>query len=133
MKLLFRNIIALFFGVLIGMIMSMGITMLGWKIFSFPENINPIIDIMPSKYYLFPFLAHSIGTFSGSFLGCKISKDYNLTVSLFVGIWFLIVGIYAVLILPTPIWFIIIDITLCYIPMAYSAWLIQKNRLKLNR
>jgi len=133
MKLLFRNIIALFFGVLIGIIISMGITMLGWKIFSFPENINPIIDIMPSKYYLFPFLAHLIGTFSGSFLGSRISKDYNLTVSLLVGIWFLILGIYAILILPTPIWFIIIDITLCYIPMAYLAWMIQKNNFKLHR
>ena len=78
MKLFFRNISALITGVLIGSIINIGLVIIGGNIFPLPE----IFDSMNAlnwdiKYFLFPFSAHAIGTFSGSFIGSKICKNYS--------------------------------------------------------
>ena len=123
MKLFFRNICALIIGVLIGSIINIGLIIIGGNIFPLPE----IFDSMNAlnwdiKYFLFPFLAHAIGTFSGSFIGSKISKNYDKLIAGLVGIYFISGGIYMAIILPAPVWFISIDLIFSYIPMAFSGW-----------
>jgi len=123
MKLFFRIIGALIFGIIIGSIINIGLIILGGNIFPLPE----IFDSMNAlnwdiKYFLFPFLAHAIGTLSGSFVGSKISKNYSRLIAGVVGIYFLSGGIYMTIILPAPIWFISIDLIFSYIPMAFLGW-----------
>ena len=74
------------------------------------------------KYFLFPFLAQSIGTLSGAVVVSKLSKNYHIIIPLFVGLYFLSGGIYMVMILPAPVWFICLDLIVCYIPMALLGW-----------
>ena len=131
MKLFFRNICALIIGVLIGSIINIGLIIIGGNIFPLPE----IFDSMNAlnwdiKYFLFPFLAHAIGTFSGSFIGSKISKNYDKLIAGLVGIYFISGGIYMVIILPAPVWFISIDLIFSYIPMAFSGWYFAIRKTK---
>ena len=128
MKLFFRNFVALILGIVIGSMINMGLIIFGGYIIPLSENA----DFMNAanwdmKYFLFPFLAHSIGTLSGAFISSKIAKKYNMIVAIIIGIYFLLGGIYMVMILPAPIWYICLDLILCYIPMALLGWNLNKK------
>ena len=128
MKQLFKNIGALIFGIIIGMIINMGLIIIGGKIFPLPESFDTMNAInWDIKYFLFPFWAHAIGTFSGSFVASKLSKKYHIIIPVIVGLYFLSGGIYMVMILPAPIWFICLDLIICYIPMCLLGWSLNKK------
>ena len=128
MKLLFKNIGAIILGIIIGIIINMGFIIIGGIVVPFSENLDPMnANSWNIKYFLFPFLAHAIGTFSGAFAASKVSKNYHIIIPMIVGLYFLFGGIYMVMILPAPTWFICIDLILCYLPMALLGWYLNKN------
>ena len=109
------------------MIIIGGIHSLEGLVFVKPENFNPMNAMTwDLKYFIFPFFAHSIGTLSGAFIASKLLRGNNIIIPLTVGVFFLWVGIYMVMIIPAPIWFISLDLILCYIPMALLGWKISK-------
>ena len=127
MKKILTNIGIIILGIIIGMILNMGLIILGGIIFTPTENIEPMNAInWDLKYFIFPFLAHSVGTLSGSFLVSKLSRNSNIIFPLIVGLYFLSGGIYMVTILPVPMWFVFLDLIVCYIPMSLIGWRISK-------
>tara|TARA_Y100001960_G_C14572053_1_gene776344 strand:+ start:306 stop:689 length:384 start_codon:yes stop_codon:yes gene_type:complete len=127
MKKILKNIAIVILGIIIGMIVNIGLIILGRTIFVPPQNFD-FMNAMKwdFKYFIFPFLAHSIGTLSGAFVVSKLSKNSNIIMPLIVGLYFLSGGIYMVTILPAPTWFVLLDIILSYIPMSLLAWKINK-------
>ena len=126
MKKIIKNIGIVVLGIIIGTIVNMGLIISGWSIFVPTDNFNPMNAMSwDLKYFIFPFLAHSAGTFSGSFFVSKFSS--TRVMPLIIGFYFLLGGIYMVTILPAPIWFILLDIILAYIPMSLLAWKITKT------
>ena len=110
------------------MIVNIGLIIIGGTIFPLPENIEPMnATNWEIKYFLFPFLAHSIGTLSGAFVASKLSKNYHIIIPIIVGLYFLSGGIYMVMILPAPTWFICLDLIVSYIPMALLGWGFNKK------
>ena len=127
MKKILTNIGIIILGIIIGMILNMGLIILGGIIFTPTENIESMNAInWDLKYFIFPFLAHSVGTLSGSFLVSKLSRNSNIIFPLIVGLYFLSGGIYMVTILPAPMWFVFLDLIVCYIPMSLIGWRISK-------
>ena len=128
MNTIFKNILAILGGGLIGMMVNMGLIITGNQLIPFEDGINPMNATMwDIKYFIFPFLAHAIGTLSGAFIASKISKHYNRAVAIAVGVYFLSGGIYMVKILPAPTWFICLDLILCYLPMALLGWYLNRK------
>ena len=126
MKEIFKNVVIVVLGVIVGMIVNMGLIIIGGIVFLPPENFDPLNAMnWDVKYFIFPFLAHSTGTFLGSFIVSKLANKSNVIMSLIVGLYFLSGGIYMVTILPAPIWFVSLDLILCYIPMALLGWKIN--------
>ena len=110
------------------MIINIGLIIIGGMIFPLSENFKPMNAInWDFKYFIFPFLAHSIGTLSGAFVASKLSRNYHIIIPLMVGLYFLSGGIYMVTILPAPIWFICLDLIICYIPMCLLGWSLNKK------
>ena len=127
MRQTLKNIGIVILGLIIGMIVNMGLIILGGIVFVPLKNFEPMNAMnWDFKYFIFPFLAHSIGTFSGAFIVSKLSKKSNIIMPLIVGFYFLTGGIYMVTILPAPTWFVLLDIILGYIPMALLGWKISK-------
>ena len=124
---LIKNIGIVLFGIIVGMFVNIGLIIIGGMIFPLTENFDPM-NAMNWKLplFIFPFLAHSAGTLSGSFIASKLSNNYNIVIPLAVGFYFLSGGIYMATILPAPIWFVSLDLILCYIPMALLGWKISK-------
>jgi len=118
MRQILKNIGIVIISIIIGMIINIGLIIIGGMIFPLSENFKPMNAInWDLKYFIFPFLAHSIGTLSGAFVASKLSRNYHIIIPGIVGLYFLSGGIYMVTILPAPIWFICLDLIICYIPM----------------
>ena len=128
MRQILKNIGIVILSIIIGMIINIGLIIIGGIIFPLSENVNPMNAInWDFKYFIFPFLAHSIGTLSGAFVASKLSRNYHIIIPGIVGLYFLSWGIYMVTILPAPIWFICLDLIICYIPMCLLGWSLNKK------
>ena len=127
MKQTLKNIAIVILGIIVGMIVNIGLIILGGTIFAPSENFEPMNAMnWDFKYFIFPFLAHSIGTLSGALIVSKLSKKSSIILPLIVGLYFLLGGIYMITILPAPMWFVLLDVILGYIPMALLGWKISK-------
>ena len=123
MKQTLKNIAILILGIIVGMIVNIGLIILGGTIFPPSENFEPMNAMnWDFKYFIFPFLAHSIGTLSGALIVSKLSNKSSIILPLIVGLYFLMGGIYMITILPAPMWFVLLDVILGYIPMALLGW-----------
>ena len=127
MKKIIKNIGIVVLGIMIGTMVNMSLIISGWSIFVPTDNFNPMNAMSwDLKYFIFPFLAHSIGTLSGALIVSKFSKKSSIILPLIVGLYFLLGGIYMITILPAPTWFVLLDVILGYIPMALLGWKISK-------
>jgi hypothetical protein len=134
---IFRNIIAVVFGVFIGGFVNMVIVTYGGSFVPLPEGVDPNnIESIKENMHLYkpiqfaiPFLAHAIGTFVGAFLASIISVTHQRLFSLSIGCFFLLGGITMVSLLPSPLWFNILDLGFAYIPMAWLGWKISGKKI----
>jgi len=87
------------------------------------EGLQAAMPHMGPEHFLFPFLAHALGTLLSAILITRFLKSQQLVFSMFSGIIFLIAGVSMVLMLPeTPIYFVLVDLIGAYIPMAYLGY-----------
>jgi hypothetical protein len=101
------------------------------------NDMNALAEVMPTldaHYFVFPFLAHALGTLGAAFIAYKIVATHKMKFSLGIGAFFLLVGIIMTRVLPAPTWFAIIDIALAYIPMAWigGKLVAEVNRIKFE-
>ena len=124
-----RNILAVVVGAFVGGALNMIIIMISGSIIPPPEGVDVTtaeglaagMSLMEPKHFLMPFLAHALGTLLGSFLAAKISTKHHMRYAFGIGGWNLFGGIMAATMIPAPMWFILVDLILAYIPMAYIA------------
>ena len=93
------------------------------------EGLKASIHLFQPKHFIFPFLAHALGTFVGALAAAFIAANHKLKFALVIGGFFLVGGIANILMLPSPAWFTIVDLIGAYIPTSYLAGiLIIKKR-----
>lgn len=85
------------------------------------ESIKNNIHRYTPFHFMFPFLAHALGTFSAAFFTLKTSKSIPSISAYLIGSIFLIGGTIMVFQLPSPLWFNILDLGFAYMPMAWLA------------
>lgn len=121
-----RNILAIVTGIVVGSVVNMGIVMISGFLIPPPLGVDNTtlaglkssMHLFEPKHFIFPFLAHAIGTLVGAFLAARLSSNGTRS-ALIVGGFFLLGGIANVMMLPSPIWFSITDLLCAYLPMAY--------------
>ena len=119
--------LAVLAGIFVGGIVNFGIIILSSSIIPPPngvdvsniESIKTNIHLYKPIHFLFPFLAHALGTFSGAVLAIKISKQTKI--AYMIALVFLYGGISMITQVPSPMWFTVLDLGLAYIPMAWLA------------
>jgi len=137
MNPIIKNILAVIGGWIAGSIVNMGLIQLGHKLMPIegvdPNDMEALAAIMPSlefKYFVFPFLAHALGTLVGASVAGLIAANHKMKFSLGIGALFLLGGIMVNYMLPGPIWFVVTDIALAYIPMAWIGGHLSLKYLK---
>jgi len=131
-----RNILAVIAGYLSGSLVNMAIIMVSGSVIPPPngadvttmEGLKASLHLFEPKHFILPFAAHAFGAFAGAFLTAAIAASHKMKFALGIGFLFLLAGIANVVLLPSPLWFTILDLTVAYLPMAYIAGKIVQKR-----
>ena len=135
MNPILKNVLAVVAGVIIGSMVNMGIIMISGSIISPPEGgdittmegLKSTMHLFERKHFIFPFLAHALGTLVGAFVAAKIAAGKKMLMALLVGLFFLIGGTVNIAMLGGPMWFTALDIIVAYMPMGYLGYVLAKR------
>jgi hypothetical protein len=122
-----RFVAALMLGIVIGSGVNMALIILGPRLIAPPpgadmstaEGLRAAMHLLEPRHFLMPFLAHAVGTFAGALAGAVIAVSHRANVAYAIGTVFLCGGIAASVMIPAPTWFIVLDLTAAYLPMAW--------------
>lgn len=129
MNSIIKNILAVLAGVILGSVVNMAIIAISGSIIPPPngadvtttEGLKASMHLFRPINFLMPFLAHALGTFTGAFLAAFVAANRKMLFAMIIGLFFLAGGIASVLMLPSPLWFTLVDLIGAYIPMALLA------------
>ena len=121
---------------MVGSLVNMGLIIIGPFVVPMPEGadlstmekLRDSMKLFSPVNFLFPFLAHALGTLSGAFIAAKIAGSRPMTIAICIGVFFLIGGSMMVSVLGGPMWFNITDLLLAYIPMAYLGGILARGK-----
>ena len=137
MKQFLKNTLAVVLGWLGGSIVNMGLIKIGHVLIPIegvdPNDMNAMAEALPTlgyKFFIFPFLAHALGTLIGAMIAGLMATSHKMRFALGIGVLFLIGGIIVNYMLPGPTWFAVTDILLAYIPMAWIGGKIALRMIK---
>ena len=122
-----KNVLAVIVGVVVGSIANMIVVMGGPAIIPPPdgvdvtdmESIRSSMHLFEFKHFIFPFIAHALGTLVGAYLATLIAASCRMAVAMVVGGLFLIGGIVNVTMIGGPVLFNVVDLVGAYVPMAW--------------
>ena len=127
MKSKLKNVLAVIVGFVAGSIANMILVTVGPYVIPTPEgvdvtdveSIKSSMHLFEFKHFIFPFLAHALGTLAGAYLAALIAASCRLAAAMVVGGFFLIGGIANAFMIGGPVLFYVVDLIGAYIPMAW--------------
>lgn len=125
-----RLLLSVLLGFAVGSAVNMGLILISGKVIPPPagadvtttEGLKASLHLFEAKHFLFPFLAHALGTLSGAFAAGWLAPGRSAIPASVVGGLFLLGGVASVAMLPAPAWFSAVDLVVAYLP---AAWLGQ--------
>lgn len=128
MNPILRNILGLLLGLVACMLVNGLLIMLSASVIAPPAGVDPNdlesirahMDQYEVKHFVFPFLAHALGSLAGAWVAARIAASSKMVFALIVGVVHLAGGILAAMMIPAPTWFIVLDLGVAYLPMAWS-------------
>ncbi len=127
MNPILRNILAVIAGLIVGSIVNMGLITISGSVIPPPpgvdssdmESLKSSMHLFEARHFIFPFLAHALGTLAGAWLASLIAVSHKMKFALGIGAFFLLGGIMMAFMLPSPAWFLVLDLVVAYIPMGW--------------
>ncbi len=122
-----KNIAAVLAGFIGGSVVNMGIIIGGGEVIPPPPgadvtsmaSLKASMHLFEMKHFVSPFLAHALGTLAGAYLAVMIASSHQMKVALGIGAFFLLGGTVNAFLLPAPTWFVVTDLAVAYLPMAW--------------
>jgi len=121
-----RNALAILTGLVAGSLINMLLVTLGPLLVPPPAGVNMTdidslagsMHLLGPQHFVFPFLAHALGTLVGATIAYLMAGRNARLLALGIGVFFLLGGISAARMIPAPGWFVVVDLTCAYLPMA---------------
>ena len=125
MKTLLRNIAAVVLGFVVALVVNKSLIDLAPHVIAPPagldmttlEGVTAAMPLLEPRHFIFPFLAHALGTLVGAFVAAMVAASNRMKFALAIGVLNLLAGIAAVAMIPAPLWFEVVDLAFAYIPM----------------
>lgn len=122
-----RNILAVIVGIVAGSVLNGSLISLGHILVPLPagadvstfEGLKAAMPLFGPEQFVFPFLAHALGTLVGALICVIIAVRHRFKLAMLIGVLFLVGGTINAFLLPVPLWYDAIDLILAYIPMAW--------------
>ena len=101
MPALLRNILAVIVGLVVCMAVNGFLIALSSSVIPLPEGINPNdaksiadnIDRYEVKHFIFPFLAHGLGSLIGAYIAAQVAATHKMIFAVVIGVVHMIGGI----------------------------------------
>lgn len=127
---IFRNVLAVILGLVAGNIVNMALIAIGHVIVPPPagfdgnslEGVASTIHLLRPIDFIVPFAAHAAGPLVGVLCAMFIAASGRKVIAIVLGCIFLAGGIAANIMVPAPMWYRAVDLSLAYVPMAYLGW-----------
>lgn len=127
MKKTLLVVCVLLVALILGSFANMGLIIMGGKLIPPPPGANVLtmeglkasIHLFQAQHFLFPFLAHAIGTLVAAFFVAWMMPTKNGLFTAIVGACFFLGGLLNAIYIPAPVWFIALDLLCAYFPMAW--------------
>ena len=127
MNPILKNILAVIVGIIVGSAVNMALVVLGPQIIPIPagidvmdpESLKANMHLLESRHFIFPFLAHALGTLAGAYTAARMAASHKMYFALGIGAFFLLGGIMNIMSISTPVWFAVLDLVAAYLPMAW--------------
>lgn len=124
-----RNVLAVVAGLVIGGAVNSALITISPSIIPPPpgvdvtnmESLAASIHLFEPRHFLMPFLAHALGTLVGALAAYRIALTCKTRFAFVIGGVFLAGGVAASFMIPAPAWYIVADLLLAYLPMAWLA------------
>lgn len=131
-----RLILAIVFGLIVGSVVNMALVMASGYVIPPPagadmttaEGIRAALSQLEPRHFLFPFLAHALGTLVGALIAARTASQRKLIGALVVGACFFVGGVMAARMIPAPAWFIAVDLICAYFPFAWLGYVLARPR-----
>ena len=122
-----RNILAAIVGFVSGSVINLGLVTIGMSVVPIPEGtdvstmeaLRESMKLLAPVNFIFPLLAHALGTLTGAFVAAKLAASHHMKFAFGIGVIFLLGGTAMILNCGGPVWFIASDLLLAYIPTAF--------------
>jgi hypothetical protein len=118
-----RNVLAVLAGAVICMVLNGLLLQLMMQLIPPPAGFDPnnlaTYTLLEGMNFLGPFVAHAFPSLIGAFLAARMGASHRMTLALIVGGLHMLGGIAAAVMIPAPTWFIVVDLSLAYLPMAW--------------
>lgn len=130
MRAFLKGLLAVVVGLVVGSAVNMGLILLGGRVVPAPagvdtttsEGLAAAMPLLGPAHFVFPFLAHALGTFAGALLATWIVGRVSRVPAAVIGVLFLAGGIASCFMLPAPRWFELLDVVLAYLPFAWLGY-----------
>jgi hypothetical protein len=83
------------------------------------EGLSKAMHLFEPRHFIMPFLAHAVGSLAGALAAYLIAASYKAQIAYVIGAVFLCGGVAASFLIPAPTWFIALDLSAAYLPMAW--------------
>ncbi len=121
--------LALVGGLLVGGVVNMMLVTAGAALIPAPAGVNVMdpdsiaasIHLFEPVHFLFPFIAHAAGAFTGALVAALVAPSGKMVWAMVVAGITMLGGIANTFMLPAPAWFIATDLLLAYLPPGWLA------------
>ena len=126
MKHTLHPILAVIIGIVLGSLVNSSLIHVGEMLIPPPagadttstEGLAAAMKLFGPQHFVFPFLAHAVGTFVAAFLAFKLGRNVSMYAAYIIGGLFFAGGLMMVSMVPSPMWFNVLDLVVAYFPMA---------------
>lgn len=92
----------------------------------FDANQLETFRLLEAKHLIAPWVAHAVPSMLGALCASLAAGSRRRTLGMMVGALHLLGGIAAAFMVPAPWWFVVLDLALAYLPMAWlGVWLAE--------
>jgi hypothetical protein len=95
--------------------------------FDTAESLAASMHKFGPEHFVSPFVAHAFGTFLSALLLTRFLNTTKISAALIAGFIFFCGGVYMVAILPSPLWFNLLDLTIAYFPASLLGFWLGKK------
>lgn len=138
MRIFLKGLLAVVLGFLVGSVVNMALISLSGHVIPPPagvdvttiEGLKAGMALFSPRHFLFPFLAHALGTLAGAFVATKIAGGGRWVPAAVVGALFFAGGVAATVMLPAPLWFSVLDLLGAYAPFAWLGYRLARGKTR---